>query len=262
MNSFFRALYRRNHLRQAYRKYVPDFIKAPVYKTLTTVWPNDFSRAAEIDSKSSREFMRKAFSTLWNNGITGDYAEFGCGRGSFIPAYQESRKIKFNCTMWAFDSFRGLPPPSGAEDEHPRWIEGAYKTNVEDFKGFCKKARMSESEYRIVEGFYEETLKPRQGVELPESIAFAYIDCDLYSSAKTVLSFLAPRIKHGTILAFDDYFCYSSTALAGERLACAEFLRENPNFHLSPYCQFHCVGMSFIVEDKKLWKGLNSDALP
>jgi O-methyltransferase len=265
MNSFFRALYKRDRLRQGYRKYVPEIIKAPVYKTLTRLWPNDFSRAVELDRSSSREFMRKAFTLLRTNQIEGDYAEFGCGRGSFIPAYQESRKIKFNCTMWAFDSFRGLPAPSGAEDEHPHWIEGAYKTTVEDFKGFCKRAGISDSEYRIVEGFYEETLKPKQtpGAEkLPDSIAFAYIDCDLYSSARTVLNFLATRIKHGTVLAFDDYFCYSSTALAGERLACAEFLNENSNFRLSPYCQFHCAGMAFIVEDKKLWKTVDADVLP
>ncbi len=258
MNSFIRGLYQRDYLRKAYRRYVPEFVKAPVYKTLTRVFPNDFSRAVEVDAASSREFMRKAFSILGNNGITGDYAEFGCGRGSFIPAYQESRKVKFNCNMWAFDSFRGLPAPSGAEDQHPRWVEGAYKTGVEEFKRFCKEAGLLESEYHVVEGFYEETLMPPkqapQGVKLPESIAFAYIDCDLYSSTRTVLNFLASRIKHGTILAFDDYFCYSSTALAGERLACAEFLKENPDFHLSPYYQFHCAGMSFIVEDKKLWK--------
>jgi hypothetical protein len=263
MNSFLRALYKRDHLRQAYRKYVPTFIKTPVYKTLTRVWPNDFSRAVEVDAASSREFMRKAFSILRNNGIHGDYAEFGCGRGSFIPAYQESRMAKFNCTMWAFDSFRGLPSPAGAEDAHPRWVEGAYETTVGEFKRFCKEAGLSELEYHMVEGFYEETLtQPKQGANLPESIAFAYIDCDLYSSTKTVLNFLAPRIKHGTILAFDDYFCYSSTALAGERLACAEFLEQHPNFHLSPYCQYHCAGMSFIVEDKKLWKSVDSNILP
>jgi O-methyltransferase len=262
MNSFIRALYRQNGLRHAYRTYVPEFVKAPLYKTLARVWPNDFSRAVEVDAASSRELMRKAFSLLGNNGITGDYAEFGCGRGSFVPAYQESRKVKFNCTMWAFDSFRGLPAPSGAEDEHPRWIEGAYTTTVEYFRGFCKEAGISESEYNIVEGFYDETLAPSKQAKLPESIAFAYIDCDLYSSTKTVLNFLAPRIKHGTILAFDDYFCYSSTALAGERLACVEFLKEHPDVHLSPYCQYHCGGMSFIVEDKKLWKTVDCNILP
>ena len=266
MSSVVRDLYRRDQLRKAYREYVPEFIKFPLYKTLSRAFPNHFSRAYEIDSRASREFMRKAFTTLWNNQVSGDYAEFGCGKGSFIPAYQESRKIKYNCTMWAFDSFRGLPPPSGAKDEHPRWIEGAYKTPVDEFRRFCNKAGLLESEYQIVEGFYEETLAPAHPAgrvrKLPESIAFAYIDCDLYSSAKTVLNFLAPRIKHGTILAFDDYFCYSSTALAGERLACAEFLIEHPNFHLSPYCQFHCVGMSFIVEDKKLWKNLDCAVLP
>jgi O-methyltransferase len=265
-DNFVKALYRRKGLRQAYRKGVPQFVKRPLHKTLAYVLPDQFGHTVELDTKAARDFMGKVFSTLSCNQITGDYAEFGCGRGSFIPAWQASRKVKFNCTLWAFDSFRGLPAPEGAEDEHPHWIEGAYKTPVEDFRRFCKKAGLSESDYRIVEGFYEETLlPPKPGLParpLPESIAFAYIDCDLYSSSKTVLNFLAPRIKHGTILAFDDYFCYSSTALAGERLACVEFLEEHPQFHLSPYCQFHGVGMAFVVEDKKLWKNHNYAVLP
>lgn len=264
-NRFLRGLYRRDNLRQAYRNFVPEFVKLPVYKTLSWAFPNHFSRGPELNARASREMIRKAFTTLSDNHISGDYAEFGCGNYTFFQAYQESRKVKFNCTMWAFDSFRGLPAPSGAEDQHPHWIEGAYTTKVDDFRRSCKKTGMLDSEYNIVEGFFEETLMPKQipgAAKLPESIAFAYIDCDMYSSTKTVLSFLALRIKHGTILAFDDYFCYSSTALAGERLACAEFLQEHPNFHLSPYSRFHCNGMSFIVEDKKLWKTANCAILP
>ncbi|MEE9249779.1 MAG: class I SAM-dependent methyltransferase [Alphaproteobacteria bacterium] len=56
-------------------------------------------------------------------------------------------------------------------------------------------------------GRFEDTLPPfltaHQG-----PVAFANIDCDLYSSTKTVFDALAPRIGAGTILAFDEYFNY------------------------------------------------------
>ncbi len=56
-------------------------------------------------------------------------------------------------------------------------------------------------------GRFEDTLPPfltaHQG-----PVAFANIDCDLYSSTKTVFDAFAPRIGAGTILAFDEYFNY------------------------------------------------------
>lgn len=265
MNNAMRSLYRKNSLRFAYRTLIPKFVKNPFYKTCALIWPDHFTRGAQLEIETRREFMRRAFTTLHMNKITGDYAEFGCcGGNTFRLAYHESRKLKFNCRLWAFDSFRGLPPQSVPEDQHPKWIEGDFRTTADEFKQICKKGGLLESEYTMVEGFYEESLKsPELDAKLSaNSIAFAYVDCDLYSSTKTVLNFLAPRIKHGTIIAFDDYFCYSSTALAGERLACAEFLKENTNFHFSPYYQYSWGGMSFIVEDKQLWKTVNCTVLP
>ena len=49
----------------------------------------------------------------------------------------------------------------------------------------------------------------------PTNIALAYIDCDMYSSTKTVLEFLLPRLKHGRTLAFDDYFCWADDRVSG-----------------------------------------------
>lgn len=39
-------------------------------------------------------------------------------------------------------------------------------------------------------------------------INFIHIDCDLYSSTKTVFENLGKYIKSGTIIAFDEYFNY------------------------------------------------------
>jgi hypothetical protein len=36
-------------------------------------------------------------------------------------------------------------------------------------------------------------------------VALINIDCDIYSSTKTVLDLLSPRIKKGTIIIFDEY---------------------------------------------------------
>jgi hypothetical protein len=57
----------------------------------------------------------------------------------------------------------------------------------------------------------------------PTDIALAYVDSDLYSSTRTVLEFLRPRLKHGMVVAFDDYFCWSATQPSGERKALEEY---------------------------------------
>ena len=70
-----------------------------------------------------------------------------------------------------------------------------------------------------------------------------------------VLGFLAPRLKHGMILAFDDYYCWSPTAAAGERVAIAEVFAGHERWNLVPYLQFGWHGASFVVEDRALMPG-------
>jgi len=105
-----------------------------------------------------------------------------------------------------------------------------------------------------VEGYYEQTLSGQYAKKLPTNICLAYVDCDLYSSAKTVLEFLMPRLKHGMIIAFDDYYCWSATQVSGERKACAEFFRDSEDWVLVPFLQYGGGGggMSFVVENKRL----------
>ena len=42
----------------------------------------------------------------------------------------------------------------------------------------------------------------------PTLASFIHIDCDLYSSTKTVLTLLAPAIRTGTVLVFDEWCGY------------------------------------------------------
>lgn len=202
-----------------------------------------------------REFMRRAFAAQRFNGITGDYAEFGCWGGmTFGLAFEESRRRGMRPTLWAFDSFEGLPPRAGPEDEHPVWQPGTLSTSVDEFRAICTRNGLAPSDYRVVPGYYDATIGPSATFAgpLPADISVAYVDCDLFSSTATVLHFLGSRMKHGMIVAFDDYFCYSPTAAAGERKAMLEFLARDRRFDFLPYVQFGWHGMSFVVEDRSL----------
>jgi O-methyltransferase len=204
-----------------------------------------------------REFFRNAMFAISFNGIDGDYAEFGCwGAMTFSLAYHEARRIGLDMRLWTFDSFGGLPAKRCVEDEHPRWSEGWMVMSLEQFHAVLDWRGVPRSAYEVVPGRYEVTLVPWPPQKtLPMNLCIAYIDCDLYSSTMEVLRFLLPRLKHGMIIAFDDYYCFSSTQPSGERRACIEAFDGNPDWLLVPYIQFGWHGMSFVVESRKLSAG-------
>lgn len=205
------------------------------------------------ERRGRQEFFYNAFRALSFNGIDGDYAEFGCcGGKTFALAYHEATRHKHKAKLWAFDSFQGLPAPKEAKDSHPKWVEKKLSTPLDQFHKLCATQRVPRDAYNVVPGFYDKTLLPMANTEAPQNIALAYIDCDLYSSTKEVLQFLMPRLKHGMIIAFDDYFCWSATQISGERMAMLEFFSNNNEWELIPYMPFGWHGLSFVVEDKRL----------
>ena len=117
--------------------------------------------------------------------------EFGVYKGDSIRAIGEWA----GCPVHGFDSFEGLP-----ED----WTGTAEIAGKFNAKG---KLPQVPDNITLHAGWFQDTLPPflaaHQG-----PLAFANIDCDLYSSTKIVFDALATRIGAGTILAFDEYFNY------------------------------------------------------
>ena len=125
------------------------------------------------------------------------------------------------------------------------------KTALADFHRICAREGIPSAAYSVVPGFYQDTLTPPNDLVIAlDCIALAYIDCDLYSSTMIVLRYLMPKLRHGMILAFDDYYCYSGEAMSGERSACLEFFEEATMWQLIPYIQFGWHGMSFVLEKR------------
>ena len=103
----------------------------------------------------------------------------------------------------------------------------------------------------MVPGFYDESLPALGRDGGPQDICLAYIDCDMYTSTKTVLEFLAPRLKHGMIIAFDDYYCWSATQPSGERLAMRHAFPDDGPWELVPVPDDWLGGASFVVEARQ-----------
>lgn len=206
-----------------------------------------------------RWFFRCAFKALTFNGVRGDYVEFGSGTGATLElAYRESRRFGHDCVLWTFDSFAGFPEPRMPANHHPRWLAGRTNMDPAAFRRVCRLRGIPLAVVRIVPGFFKDTLLD-SSADLPRDISLAYLDCDLYSSTREALAFLLPRLKHGMLIACDDYFCWSAEEAAGERRALAEAFPPGARWRLVPYVQFGWHGMSFLVERAEL---IGGDALP
>lgn len=206
----------------------------------------------------AREYMnfyRKVFQMLNFNGISGDYLEFGChGALTFPTAYHAAARATHRVErhFWAFDSFSGLPESTLPEDEHPMWVAGTYRTSQDEFIQKCEATGVSREDFTVVPGYFEDTIGESSinREALPGDAALVFVDCDMYSSTRTVLNFIEPLLKNGMVIAFDDYYCFSDRNPSGERLAFIELLSEHPDYSFLPYANFHWAGTSFIVESR------------
>ena len=164
-------------------------------------------RARDI-ADMKRTFMRDAWVALDFNGIAGDSAEFGCYGGLTMRlAHEQLSQGSAARHMWAFDSFQGLPDTIDERDRHPAWISGTMVMDVDTFRAGLRDGGVPDEAYTTVAGYFADTLPQIAATDAPTEIALAYIDCDMYSSTVEVLDFLAPRLRHGMIVAFDDWNC-------------------------------------------------------
>ena len=128
--------------------------------------------------------------TLAEVKIEGHYLEFGVYTGGtirFIAKRVHGRVVH------GFDSFEGLPEAWSGFDLGSR--------------AFDMRRRLPRvpSNVRLHKGRFDETL-PEWLRTHPGHIAFVHVDCDLYSSTRTILTFIAHRIGPGTVILFDEYF--------------------------------------------------------
>lgn len=210
--------------------------------------PNPIVRAVEKKIADIEAFVFDAAVALTVNGITGDYVEFGSWGGNTLRIGYENLGAGGR-HLWAFDSFGGLPEPADPRDVHPGWRSGGEgQGGVEAFRLMCDDHGVPRDAYTTVEGYYEDTLPPLGAEGGPVDIALVYLDCNMYSSTVAALTFLAPRLKHGMVIGFDDYWCWSPTDVSGERSAFAEFSAANPQWNFVRFKDVGWGGLSFVVE--------------
>ncbi|RPH51161.1 MAG: class I SAM-dependent methyltransferase [Desulfobacteraceae bacterium] len=159
----------------------------------------------DVDSVSSKlELLTKAIKSadLEKHNLI---CEFGVYTGNTINHIASLT----NRTIYGFDSFEGLPE---------RWRDGFGKGHFE--VAALPKVRPN---VVLIQGWFDRTL-PAFIKDHDESIGFLHVDCDLYSSTRTIFELLGGRIHPGCVIVFDEYFNYPGWEEC-EYMAFKEFLR-------------------------------------
>jgi len=152
----------------------------------------DYAKARMQDAvvlKDQAEVLEFALSRRSEHGLV---LEFGVGAGTSIR-----RIAAVGGPVHGFDSFTGLPEDWGGRHEG----KGHYSN--------AGRPPAVPANVTLHIGTFAETL-PGFLAANPDPVAFVHVDCDLYTSTRTVLDLLGDRLVAGSVVVFDEYFNYPS----------------------------------------------------
>lgn len=186
---------------------------------------------AERIAYSSKETLRFTYETAKRlKDAPGVFIECGVAAGAQIIAMAYGAPNK---TIYAFDSFEGIPLPSNRDDQMPgirklseaerkelpgpgeQVLEssGATSVSAEDVSAHLTRAGILEKNVIFIKGWFEETLPEFIG----PATALLRLDGDLYNSTFVCLKHLFPNVIDGGVVIIDDW------QLPGCREACIDY---------------------------------------
>ena len=197
--------------------------------------------------------IKKAFYITAHDKTFGSYLEFGVFTGSsFNFAMKVNIKIdnlfgNSNCDFYGFDSFKGFGNIE-INDEHPRFNDETFSVNEEKILKNIKKNAKGQK-FKIIKGFFQDTLKKNPENYDIKKARVIMIDCDLKSATLLALNFSKDILQKGTIILFDDYIFYKGDQSKGEYAALEEFKKQNPQIKFREAFEYGYGSKAFIVSE-------------
>ena len=140
-------------------------------------------------------------------------------------------------------------------------MPGTYEKGKFDMAGFAvglvdekkilrniKKCSKNQN-YKIIRGFFNDTLKKNPEEYNIKKARVIMVDCDLKESTTLALNFTKNILQIGTIILFDDYIFYNGDEKKGEYAAFEEFKKNNPNIKFRQAFEYGYGSKAFIVSD-------------
>lgn len=154
-------------------------------------------------------------------GIPGAITEFGCYQGTtslFLRRLLNEAGQSEQRELHVYDSFAGLPPKVTQDNSTvgEQFKAGELLATKKQLILHFKHAGLQLP--HIHKGWFSDVTAS----DVPEQIAFAFLDGDFYESIMDSLKLVWPRLSSGGVVAIDDY---AREALPGVERAVQNFFR-------------------------------------
>lgn len=176
----------------------------------------------------SDQITREGLGVVWRelaqvlkHNVAGDVVEFGCYVGTtslFIRRLLDEQGESDKRAFHVYDSFAGLPAKSAHDQSAAGTAFKAGALSVSE-REFLQQFRRAGLQKPIVHKGWFNELTSR---DVPEHIAFAFLDGDFYDSILASLKLVWPRMTEGGRILVDDY---QRETLPGAARAVTDFLR-------------------------------------
>jgi PAS domain S-box-containing protein len=167
-----------------------------------------------------------------------------------IAAYHLSRRFDSLSEMrfYGFDSFQGIPTLTVNTSEAKEFPPGTFSASLAQVRRNLVEADVDMNRVELIPGWYSDTLNQETRTRLPlRAAAVVTVDCDVFESTVSVLDFVEPYLTDGSIVIFDDWYCFTNRDDLGEQKALREWLGRNHHLRATPYKEFGWDGKAFIV---------------
>jgi len=151
--------------------------------------------------------------------VPGDLIETGVWRGGsaiFMRAVLKQLGVT-DRTVWAADSFEGLPKPSHVHDQEDKaWdmSQNPYlAVSLEQVQDNFRRFGLLDNQVRFLKGWFRDTL-PTAPIE---RLALLRLDGDMYESTMDSLDHLYGKVSPGGFVIVDDYAGWPACRLAVDR---------------------------------------------
>lgn len=182
----------------------------------------------------------------------GDYLEFGVYNGTSLACMHRTLEQigAEHVRLFGFDSFAGLPPEA-ATDDGGHWRPGQFIMDYQFARDFLTEQGVRWDRVFLVKGWFRDTLNAELIKKYTiQKASVIMVDCDMYLSAKTALSFCTTLIKDTAIVLFDDWFAAGGRLIEknmGEKRAFDEFIASNPQFSVKELGDYGGYSKVFMV---------------
>lgn len=194
-----------------------------------------FHRVPNIDNNKYRDQLlasdqvsTKDIDLVWHEleqvlqaDVPGAVVEFGCYVGTtslFIRRLLDEQGQSAIREFHVYDSFDGLPTKA-PQDSSAAGVDFTAGKLAVSKKEFLNQFRAAHRHSPVI---HKDWFSDLTAADIPEPIAFAFLDGDFYDSILDSLKLVWPRLSPGGVVLIDDY---GREALPGVERAVGEYFR-------------------------------------